>query len=81
MKKYLKYILYSTAGMVVLISSCKKKLEEAYINPNAAVRQPIEVIFPSLIGSFTGSSSAAGSAYGLAGDGMLIGRYFQYWGT
>jgi Starch-binding associating with outer membrane len=81
MKTYLKYILYSTAGMVVLISSCKKKLEEAYINPNAAVRQPIEVIFPSLIGSFTGSSSAAGSAYGLAGDGMLIGRYIQYWGT
>jgi Starch-binding associating with outer membrane len=81
MKKYLKYILYSTAGMVVLISSCRKKLEEAYINPNASVRQPIENVFPSLIGSFTGSSSAAGSAYGLAADALLIGRYIQYWGT
>ncbi|TMI62684.1 MAG: hypothetical protein E6H07_14835 [Bacteroidetes bacterium] len=81
MKKYLKYILYTTAGVVILLSSCKKQLDEAYLNPNAAVRQPIEVIFPSLIGSFTGSSSAAGSAYGLAGDALLIGRYIQYWGT
>jgi hypothetical protein len=81
MKKYLKYILYCSVGMVVLVSSCKKKLEEAYINPNAAVRQPVETVFPSLIGSFTGSSSAAGSAYGMAGDALLIGRYIQYWGT
>jgi hypothetical protein len=69
MKKYLKYILYTTAGVFILLSSCKQKLDEAYLNPNASVRQPIEVIFPSLIGSFTGSSSAAGSAYGLSGDG------------
>lgn len=62
-------------------SSCAKKLEDAYQNPNANVRQPVEQIFPSLIGSITGSSSAAGSAYGLCGDGLLIGRYIQFWGT
>jgi hypothetical protein len=81
MKKFLKYILYTTAGVTVLVTSCKKKLEEAYANPNAATRQPIELIFPSMIGSFTGSSSAAGSAYGLCNDAMFIGRYIQYWGT
>lgn len=81
MKKNLKYILYSSAAMMILISSCRKKLEEAYLNPNAATRQPVEVIFPSLIGSFTGSSSAAGAAYGLSNDALYIGRYIQYWGT
>ena len=81
MKKFLKYILFIMTGSVFFIISCKKKLDEAYKNPNAATEQPIENIFPSLIGSFTGSSSAAGSAYGLAGDALLIGRYIQYWGT
>jgi hypothetical protein len=70
-------------GLIGLItaSSCSKKIDDAYANPNAAVRQPVEVIFPSLIGSLVGSSSAAGSAYGTAGDGLLIGRYIQFWGS
>ncbi len=80
----MKYILKFTLCCLatgVLVSSCSKKIDEAYPNPNALVRQPIEQILPSLIGSITGSSSAAGSAYGLAGDGLLIGRYIQFWGT
>jgi Starch-binding associating with outer membrane len=74
---------FIAAGLIGLItaSSCSKKIDDAYANPNAAVRQPIEVIFPSLIGSLVGSSSAAGSAYGTAGDGLLIGRYIQFWGS
>jgi hypothetical protein len=31
--------------------------------------------------NFIGSSSAAGSGYGLANDGLYVGRYVQYWGT
>lgn len=80
MKLNLKFILPG-ALLVLTAASCAKKIDEAYANPNASVRQPIEQIFPSLIGSLTGSSSAAGSAYGLCGDGLLIGRYIQYWGT
>jgi hypothetical protein len=81
MKLNIKYIL--AAGLVgtIAISSCSKKIDEAYANPNALVRQPIEQIFPSLIGSLTGSSSAAGSAYGMSGDALLIGRYIQFWGS
>ncbi len=76
-----KYVL--TAGLIglVAISACEKKIDEAYANPNAATIQPVEQIFPSLIGSILGSSSAAGSAYGLAGDGIIIGRYIQSWGS
>ncbi len=81
MKHNLRYLLASTLLGTIMISSCSKQIDEAYANPNAAVRQPVEQIFPSLIGSITGSSSAAGSAYGLAGDALLIGRYIQYWGT
>ena len=81
MKHHLKYILASVLVGTILVSSCNKKIDEAYANPNAATVQPIEQIFPSLIGSITGSSSAAGSAYGLAGDALLVGRYIQFWGT
>jgi hypothetical protein len=80
MRINIKYILPG-ALIGLLAGSCSKKIDEAYANPNAAVRQPIEVIFPSLIGSITGSSSAAGSAYGLSNDGLLIGRYVQFWGS
>lgn len=81
MKLNSKYFI--AAGLIGLItaSSCSKKIDEAYANPNALVKQPVERIFPSLIGSLTGSSSAAGSAYGTCGDGLLIGRYIQFWGS
>src|SRR5687768_5345716 len=79
----LNYKYFIAVGLIGLItaSSCSKKLEEAYANPNALIKQPIEQIFPSLIGSLTGSSSAAGSAYGMCNDGLLIGRYIQFWGS
>lgn len=81
MKPNIKYLI--AAGLIGLItaSSCSKKIDDAYLNPNALVKQPIEQIFPSLIGSLTGSSSNAGSAYGTCGDALLIGRYIQMWGS
>jgi hypothetical protein len=67
------------AAVACLVTSCSKKLDEAYQNPNAPVRVPVETILPSLIGSFSGSASSAGSSYGNGGDGLLVGRYIQYW--
>src|SRR5215813_919945 len=81
MKNILKTILLSSLAGLLVTTSCKKKLDEAYANPNAGTRQPVETLLPSLIGSVIGSSAAAGSAYGIAGDALLIGRYIQYWGT
>lgn len=80
MKKNIIFYFASIAT-VFMLSSCEKKIDEAFANPNARVRVPIESILPSIIGNFVGSSSAAGSAYGLANDGLYIGRYVQYWGT
>ena len=81
MKNNLKYLFITGVVAIIIGTSCQKKLDEAYPNPNAGIKQPVELIFPSMIGSFVGSSSAAGSAYGMAGDATLIGRYIQYWGT
>lgn len=66
--------------MTVLLS-CSKKLEEAYQNPNAAVKEPVEVIFPAMIGTMLGNSHAATNSYGIAGDILHVARYVQYWNS
>ena len=65
----------------LLTASCAKKIDDAYLNPNAAVVEPIETILSGVIGSFTAFFSSAGSGYGVQADGILLGRYIQYWGT
>jgi hypothetical protein len=73
--------LVTLAFAGLLISSCQKKLNEAFPNPNAGVRVPVETLLPGIISNMGGSSSAAGSAYGTQNDGMQIGRYVQFWAT
>lgn len=79
--KFLKSILVLCVISTVAVTSCRKKLDEAYANPNATTRVPVESILPGLIGNFLGSSAAAGSGYGLGGDGLIVGRYIQFWQT
>lgn len=79
MKHILGKTLVASVSAALLFSSCSKKLDEAYVNPNSPTVVPIENIFPGLIGNILGSSSAAGSSYGLGGDAINIGRYVQYW--
>jgi len=81
MKKILYSISTLSAGVFLLLGSCTKKIDEAYTNPNADVRVPIETLLPGIIGNFVGNSSAAGSAYGVANDGLYVGRYIQNWVT
>ena len=70
-------------GLICLVFalSCKKKIDDAYLNPNSPVIVPIESILPGVIGGFTAFFSSAGTGYGVQGDGILLGRYIQYWGT
>lgn len=79
-----KYITMRTIILLAIVSTivgCQKKLDEAFANPNAGVRVPTESLLPGIISNMGGNSSAAGSAYGTANDGMQIGRYVQYWAT
>ncbi|MFM2138549.1 MAG: hypothetical protein RJA57_856 [Bacteroidota bacterium] len=82
MKKIFQPLLYTAAATVILLAaSCSKKIDEAYINPNATTRVPVETLLPGIIGNMVGSSSAQGSAYGTANDGLYTGRYVQFWAT
>ena len=73
-------ILLIVLGALVT-SSCKKTIDEAYINPNANVIEPIETILPGVIGGFTAFFSSQGTNYGLQQDATFLGRYIQYWGV
>ena len=70
-------------GMICIACSlsCTKKVDDAYLNPNASVVVPIESILPGVIGGFTAFFSSAGTGYGVQADAILLGRYIQYWGT
>ena len=69
----------AAASLVFLISGCTKKLDEAFLNPNAAIKQPIEEILPGVISNMAISASANGSLYGPMNDGRLVGSYVQFW--
>lgn len=79
--KILKSFLFLGVFSIFCITSCKKKIDEAYQNPNAPVVVPIETILPGVLGSFTAFNSAAGANYGVQIDDILLGRYIQYWGS
>lgn len=81
MKKQFFNITLPVLALLAMFSSCEKKIDEAFPNPNASVRVPVETLLPGIIGNVIGSSSAAGSAYGTANDGLYVGRYVQFWAT
>lgn len=81
MKKIFSTGAFFAVSLIVFVSACSKKIDEVYANPNANVRVPVESLLPGIIGNFIGSSAAAGSAYGIANDGLYTGRYVQFWGT
>ena len=81
MKKININLLLISTSMLMLVSSCRKKVDEAYLNPNATTRVPVETLLPGIIGNMVGSSSAQGSSYGTAYDGLYIGRYIQFFAT
>ncbi len=75
-------VTLAIAAFVIVGSvGCKKKIEDAYLNPNAPVIVDIETILPGVIGGFTAFNSANGTNYGLQIDDVLLGRYIQYWGS
>jgi hypothetical protein len=76
--KLFKGLLGSVIFSILLIS-CNKKIDEAFLNPNAAIKQPIEEILPGVISNMAISASANGNLYGPQNDGRLVGQYIQFW--
>jgi hypothetical protein len=84
MKKYItNYTLVLAAfSMLLAMGSCSKKLDEVYLNPNAAVKQPIEKILPGILAYMTISQQAGGGGiYGIQHEGQFVGRFVQNWAT
>ena len=82
MKKNIKNIIYTLSALGVFsLASCDKKLEEAFPNPNASVKQPIESMLPGVIANMVVSHSANGTLYGTQRDQQYIGKFIQYWVT
>ena len=79
--KIIKPIFFLGLICMAFALSCKKKIDDAYLNPNSPVVVPIESILPGVIGGFTAFFSSNGSGYGVQADGLLLGRYIQYWGS
>ena len=79
--KFLNLLLFPGVFSIFVMTSCSKKIDDAYLNPNAPIKVPIENILPGVLGAFTAFNSAAGSNYGVQIDDVLLGRYIQYWGS
>ena len=76
--KKLHSILLGTA-IVAFSVSCSDKIDEAYMNPNAQVKQPIETLLPNVIQNMAVSHTANGTLYGVQNDGRYIMQYIQNW--
>ena len=81
MKKIFSILFLLPVAGVLLLESCTKKVDDAYLNPNAPIRVPVETLLPGIIANMAISYSAAGTNYGPQNDGQYIGRYVQFWAT
>jgi tetratricopeptide (TPR) repeat protein len=75
MKKILINIGAIAMIAILIAPGCTKKIDEAYYNPNADVKVPVEQILPPLI-SCMGANSAG---HGPLNDFRFFGKYIQYW--
>jgi Starch-binding associating with outer membrane len=59
-----------------IASSCKKQIDEAYANPNAAVKVPVEALLPQMVSALAGNYAG----HGMLNDNRYIGMYVQNFG-
>jgi hypothetical protein len=74
MKKiFLKFLLVCSIAFVSY--SCSKKIDEAYANPNAAVKVPPEELLPQIVAAM----AANYAGHGTMNDIRYAGAYVQNW--
>lgn len=87
MKKILSKTYFKISMLLIiggmLIASCKKQLDDSYLNPNNPIDGGIESILPNVINQMTSTATpptgGGGGSYGPAYDGIYIGCYIQFW--
>ncbi|MDI9364446.1 MAG: SusD/RagB family nutrient-binding outer membrane lipoprotein [Flavobacterium sp.] len=69
----------------IFFSSCSKKLDDAYLNPNNPIEGAIESILPNVTNQMTSTAApptgGGGGSYGCAAEAVLLGRYIQFWNS
>ena len=70
-----KILIRTTLFCAVVASafSCSKQIDDAYQNPNAPVRVPVETLLPNLIASMAGNYAG----HGTMNDIRYVGAYVQ----
>ncbi|WP_407521592.1 SusD/RagB family nutrient-binding outer membrane lipoprotein [Lacibacter sp. MH-610] len=63
--------------MTGVFSACTKKIEEAYLNPNAPIRVPVEELLPQITSTMTANYAGHGPLH----DARVISLYTQYFAT
>lgn len=77
MKLISKYTAIIATASVIVLGSCKKKIEDAYLNPNAPTTVSVEEALPPIISTMVANSAGSGAA----NDSRFAGSYVQYWGN
>lgn len=72
---FFKKLLVGITLTSVVTVSCSKKIDEAYLNPNADVKVPPEQLLPGILATMVGN----GAGHGTANDARFAGRYIQNW--
>jgi hypothetical protein len=68
------YNIAAILGVTAMVGvGCTKKIDEAYPNPNADVRVPIEQLLPNMIATM----ATNGAGHGPLNDIRFIGKYIQ----
>lgn len=68
-----KILIAPVVLLTLLVSSCSKKIDEAYANPNADVRVPVEKLLPPIISCLAGNSAG----HGPLNDIRFAGKFIQ----
>jgi hypothetical protein len=72
MKRLFFYTFFLTTALASL-TSCNKAIDEAYTNPNANIRVPIEQLLPQITSAFAGNYGG----HGALNDARFMGSYTQ----
>jgi Starch-binding associating with outer membrane len=62
-------------SFLFIINACSKKIDEAYKNPNADIRVPVETLLPQIVSCMAGNYAG----HGPMNDIRYIGAYIQNW--
>jgi len=69
---FFKSLMMPALAAILLATGCTKKIDDAFANPNALTKQPVEELLPGVISNMAIQHSANGTLYGPQNDGLYF---------